>query len=432
MSSQMQTRLVALTLAAGVLTLPLMLGNRTAEAMSHSLLMMLSLALVASLLAFQSGAWRMPKPAWLIWGGVFTALAAWFGPYPTALLEHSSDPVQRWSPDPGATVRGWAVWVALFTVAWLMRGLSAPERGLIWLALVLMALFQSLYGLLAHASGSQMIFGIWERNNPGFVHGSFSNRNLYAAFLALSWPLAVCIWFSRDVPMIGRWPKELRIAAAVICGAAIGAALLGSASRLGAAAGVFGIMLALLLLGQHRRLLHGASVWPAWMAAAAGLVAATWYGLTPLAERLLATSAEEARIEVARIMLTDFPPAWWIHGVGLGGFEAAFKQFQPAHISGWFDFAHNDLLQWWVETGLVGMALLLVVVGALVRRFRLDTERIALYAGLAALSIIALGDFSWHLPATQFALALFLGALLAPRRKRRSSGGISGSKPRIE
>lgn len=419
-----------LTLCAAVLLLPLMMGNRTPMTLTASLLMLVGLATLAAALALWSRQWPLPRRSWLIWGGVLTGLAmlqvwpsaglaGWLGPYPEALLRHPAVHPLSWSPDPGASLRGWAAFVGLFTLAWLAYALPSGQRNLLWLAVVAMALFQALYGLLALAAGSETIFGIWTRNNPGAIHGSFSNRNLFAAYMALTWPLAVCIWFIRNMPLIGRWPREIRVAAAVICGAVIGAAMLGSTSRLGAAAGVFGILMALLLLGQHRKVLHGASVWPAWGAAAAALVAATWYGLTPLAERLLATSGEEARLEVIEIMLGEFPLAWWLHGVGLGGFEAAFKQYQPAHVSGWFDYAHNDLLQWLVETGLVGLGLLLAVLVALARAFRLTTERIALYAGLAALGVVALGDFSWHIPGTQVVLALYIGALLAPERARR-------------
>jgi hypothetical protein len=62
----------------------------------------------------------------------------------------------------------------------------------------------------------------------------------------------------------------------------------------------------------------------------------------------------------------------------------------------------------------VGVALLIAVIIAVIRAARLSTERIALYAGLAALALVGLGDFSWHIPATQVVLALYLGTLLRP------------------
>ncbi|NCO20111.1 MAG: hypothetical protein GW900_08735, partial [Gammaproteobacteria bacterium] len=72
-------------------------------------------------------------------------------------------------------------------------------------------------------------------------------------------------------------------------------------------------------------------------------------------------------------------------------------------------------LQWLLEMGLVGLLLLLAVAVALVRNARLERETIPIYAGLAALMLVALGDFSWHIPATQVVLATFVGFILAPR-----------------
>ncbi|MGB0514333.1 MAG: O-antigen ligase family protein [Wenzhouxiangellaceae bacterium] len=151
------------------------------------------------------------------------------------------------------------------------------------------------------------------------------------------------------------------------------------------------------------------------------LVAATWYGLTPLAERLATTSMEESRFEVFGLMIGELEPRWWITGVGLGGFEAVFRQIQPAHLDGWFDYAHNDILQWLLETGLVGAILLILAGMSLWRNARLDGETLPLYAGLAALVLVALGDFSWHIPATQVVLAAYLGVLLRPVKDRECS-----------
>ena len=413
----------AVLLCFTILALPLMMGQRTPETITASLLVLVLGALSCFGLAATLGGNRLPKGQWLVFGGIFTTLvilhiwpsvtlARWFGPYPAALWNHPEFTPRHWSPDPGATLRGWAAFIALFAIAWMGRTLPRQLRHWVLLAIAGMALFQAVFGLLTHAAGAETILGIWERNSTRFVHGTFSNRNLFSAYLALTWPLAVGIWWIRGMPGMHKLPKELKVTGSVICGSIIGAAMLGSVSRLGASAGVFSMVLALILWGRHRHLIHGASAWPAYLAAAGAFLAALWYGLTPLAERLLATTGEEVRLEVFTIMLKEFPVRWYLHGIGLGGFEAAFRPFQPGHISGWFDYAHNDLLQWLVETGIVGIIMVSMMIGALLRKGRLSTERIALYAGLAALCIVAVGDFSWHIPATQVVLAFYIGALL--------------------
>ena len=422
-----------LIVAATALALPFMLGNRTMDAMATSLLVLTAGAFLAALAALWPGRHALPGPdrAWLVFAGVFTglvllqvapvpALAAAFGPYPEALWSHPEFAPRHWSPDVGATLRGWAAFVALFTVAWIAYSLPVAQRNVLWLLLAASAVVQAVYGVGAHAMGSDTILGIWERNNPDSVHGSFSNRNLFAAYLALLWPLAVAVWWIRDMPLLARRSKEMKIAGSLITSVIIGSALLGSASRLGSSAGLVGMAVALVLWSRHRRMLRGAAVWPAYLALGAGLLSAAWYGLLPLAERLVATGGHDARFAVFGLMLTEFPRAGWLHGVGLGGFEAAFKQIQPGHLTQWWDYAHNDLLQWLIEMGVIGAALLIAVAVALIRAARPSTERIALYAGLAALALVALADFSWHISATQAVLAIYIGTLLRPATGERS------------
>jgi len=427
---------VTLVIAVVVLALPFMLGNRAPEAMSSSLLLLVSGAFLAALVATWPARSALPGPdrAWLIFAGVLTGLvllqvapvptlAAAFGPYPEALWKHPEFSPRHWSPDVGATLRGWAAFVALFTLAWIAHKLPATQRNLLWLLLAGGALFQAVYGVAAHAVGSETIFGVWDRNTPHAVHGSFSNYNLFAAYLALLWPLAVAVWWIRDMPLLGSRSKEVKIAGSLMTSAVIGVALIGSTSRLGSSAGLAGMVIALILWSRHRRMIPGMPPWSLYVALGAGLLAATWYGLVPLAERLIRTGTHDMRFEVIGLVLDNWPLAWWLHGVGLGGFEAGFKQIQPGHMGFWLDYAHSDLLQWVLETGLVGLGLLLVVLAALVRTRRLSTERIALYAGLIALALVGLGDFSWHIPATQVVLALFIGVLLRDHGRSQPKHG---------
>jgi O-antigen ligase len=431
---------VTILLSTLVLTLPLMMGHRTPETLTATALLMI----FGALLAFALSGWRgqaghrlpLPSTGWWIFLGLMTLsvalqvvplkLIAWaFGPYPSELWNHAAFEPRTWSPNPSATLRGWAVFSALFTIAWLARSLRSRQRHWLFLAIAGMALFQALYGLVSHAGGADTIFGIWERHSTDFVHGSYSNGNLFAGYLALTWPLAVSVWWIRGMPLLHRLPVELRIAGSVISGAVIGAALMGSASRLGSVAGSIGMLTALLLWTRHRGKLQGAAIWPAWAAALAAFLFATWYGLEPLTDRLAGTGAgaDAYRLTAFELMIQGFPPQWWLHGVGLGGFEAVFKLVQTEDVSGWWDYAHNDLLQWVLEMGLVGVVLLGMVVTAIARHAEARLERIPLYAGLAALCVVALGDFSWHIPGTQVVLAIYIGVLTAPAPNGRRSSG---------
>jgi putative inorganic carbon (hco3(-)) transporter len=437
--------LVVLVLALLVLALPLMMGHRTPETLTLTGLVLTCGALLAVLASGWKGAGDhalpMPTTGWWVFFALMTlavllqvlpirTLALWFGPYPDTLWDHPAFEPRSWSPNPAWAVRSWVIFVALFAVAWLAGCLKTRQRNWIWLAITVMAIFQGIYGLASHASGAESIFGIWERNNDRFVHGSFSNRNLYAGYLSLAWPLVVTVWWLRDMPGISRLPMELKVTGSVISGAIIGAALIGSGSRLGSVGGVIGMLTLLLFWTRYRGHLRGIAVWPVWLGAFAAFLLATWYGLAPLTDRLSVTTMEERRFQVFALMFTDFPRWWWLTGVGLGGFEAVFKLIQPEEMSGWWDYAHNDLLQWILEMGLTGAVLLGMAIAAILKNASINLERIPLYSGLVALVVISLGDFSWHIPGTQVVLAIFIGILVRPERSPKSMNGNEKNKRR--
>lgn len=423
-------RLAAALIAVLVLLLPLMLGARTPETLTASLLAMTGLSLLAVLCATLSAPTRPLPRSWLAFAAIMTltvllqvlpwpALVTLLGPYPEEVLAVAEVQPLNWSPNPGATLRGWAAFVALFSLAWLAHAMPRSLRYCIWLAVVAAALFQAFYGLLAMALGWDSILGIWQRQTPQLVHGTFSGRNVFAAYMALTWPLAVAVWHVNGMPLLRRLPNALKTVGSIISAALIGAAMLASTSRLGATAGVFGMLVMLVLWSRNRDWTQAVPVWPVLLAVLATAAATLWVGIMPLAERMIESGADDWRFVVFRLVLTEFPRAWFLHGVGLGGFEAVFKQYQTVDISMWWDYAHNDLLQWIVEMGLIGLVLLGMVLFGLMRQARLNTERVALYSGLSALGLVGLGDFSWHIPATQTVLALYLGTLLKPRKRRR-------------
>ena len=429
---------VTLCLGGLVLLLPWLLPQRTPELLALSGLVLLGAALVAalgaSLARFNERAdFGLPGTGWWAVFGIvsavvllqvmpITSLARWFGPYPETFWQLEQFEPRTWSPNPAASIRGWAVFAALFTLAWLAGQLRDTHRNWIWLAVAMAATLQAGYGLLAHSVGLEMGIANEVEGRSRALQGSFSNRNLFAAYLALSWPLVVAVWWLRDMPLIGSLPRELRITGSLLAGSIVGAAIFASASRLGAMAGVFGAVAGVLLLTRYRGRLTGFALWPASLVLLGTFIVAVWIGLEPLTGRLAATDAEEYRLVAFALMFREFPWSWWLHGVGLGGFEAVFKLIQTDQVSGWWDYAHSDLIQWTLEMGLPGVIVLALVIGGLITRFGLTLERIPLYAGLLALAVVALGDFSWHLPATQVVLAIYIGVLLQPARNGHREG----------
>ncbi|MDZ7809408.1 MAG: O-antigen ligase family protein [Arhodomonas sp.] len=188
-------------------------------------------------------------------------------------------------------------------------------------------------------------------------------------------------------------------------------------SRQGAIAGVVALLVAGYLWlyrdiepGPRRR-------WATAGVAALVVLVLLWYGPAVMLERFAELGMDSSRWEVWQLMLAELPAVHWIAGSGLGSFETVFRTVQTADLASRYSYAHNDLLQWWLETGVLGLALLALVAGALLRRAALTRIRAPVYGGLAAAAVVALVDFSWHMTGTQLVIACYIGLLLRPVRR---------------
>ena len=135
-----------------------------------------------------------------------------------------------------------------------------------------------------------------------------------------------------------------------------------------------------------------------------------------------AKTAESLTDEAGRVtawsdsmgIIRDYP----VTGTGLGTFAQVYPSYRSPEIRRFFDHLHNDLLQWIVETGFLGLLLLLPLVWATTRRVvaalagRYGVTAIGFGAGLAAIILYSMFDFPFHLPAIAALAAILAGALL--------------------
>lgn len=125
----------------------------------------------------------------------------------------------------------------------------------------------------------------------------------------------------------------------------------------------------------------------------------------------------ETRIEAGRraaVILKDFP----ILGAGGGSFHIAFVPYQPFELRGYFDHAHNDFVEFGVETGAVGLFLLAAIVLAslfhalrilLLRRNRFARGMaFASLMGMVALMIHSFVDFNLQILANGMLFVVIL------------------------
>jgi len=100
----------------------------------------------------------------------------------------------------------------------------------------------------------------------------------------------------------------------------------------------------------------------------------------------------------------------WLFGVGGGSFYSAFSQYRNLDIGNtYYNYAHNDYLQFWIEYGLIGIVTLITFITlALHKNYQvLQTSNnayrkafaITSLIGTATLAIHSLVDFPLHIPA---------------------------------
>ncbi|HYO71571.1 MAG TPA: O-antigen ligase family protein [Archangium sp.] len=313
------------------------------------------------------------------------------------------------SMDPPATWRELARHVAylLTFVAAVQVCRSGRARRRLLSTLAFTGAAISVVGLLHALLGLDTLFGVL-----AFVHARpplvtpFGNPNHLAAFLGLSATVSLGLALSSG----GRTRAVPYVLASVLAGTGV----LLSLSRGGIAFFVFG-MLAFALLW--------ARTWRRGGLVLLGLLAVLTVG-GQLASEHLAAELETADSveELRQSKLQQWPELASVArayplGLGRGAFEAVFPRYQTRPVINTSTHPENAVLQLATEFGVPGLLLLAMMVwgvGRLLRREGLDAAELAVLAGVAALGLHELFDFSLELPASAVAAWVALASVARP------------------
>lgn len=299
------------------------------------------------------------RPDRVVWGA-----AAWLGALALSALPAQSLPL---------AVKEVAKWAQYLLVYLAVRD-RLPAKGRAWVAgaALLGGGLQAMLGLQQFLAGSGpeafRILGGFSR-----AYGTFQQPNPFGGFLALLFPLAVAL--ALDPEALRRRPLLGLVAWAVLPLLAAGILLSFSrAAWLGAAAGSLAVLalrsrraaggtLLAAGLGATLAFLGGLALVPQFVSERMrGLVQ---YGALGGLDRLPVTDHNFAVLERLAHWLAGYRmfAQQPLLGVGAGNYPAAY----PAHaLPGWPDplgHAHNVPLNVAAETGLVGLAAFLVLLG---------------------------------------------------------------------
>lgn len=241
--------------------------------------------------------------------------------------------------------------------------------------------------------------------NPGQAVGLFANSNHNAVFLACCF--LICLL--RITQVKGGSASSVRIAIAaamtlLLCGIMV------NSSR----AGLLSLILALLIFGMsrlnarqrarqpssaseksHVRMLAG----PVALIVIAAALVAAFVALerSPAFSRIVEQDAvADTRVQILPEILNmaiQFQP--W--GVGFGAFEQAYRTVEPEHLlfPEYVNHAHNDWVQFVIEGGIAGAAILLImsvwVIRQAIRLARSNEGPMRAEAGLALALMFILG-----------------------------------------
>jgi O-antigen ligase len=315
---------------------------------------------------------------------------------------------------PEATMRHLSLICAYILTFLMLRDLTWRMKGRSWLAAAPIVFVGTLEAAL----------GVAQPGSAEGISGTLVNRNHYAAMLAMTLPF--CAMFAVAVLRGFDRRREFPVAPALqICGALgaaglIIAAVMFSYSRMGFVACV----LSLATIAVAARFGAGRAPLLSIGLGAAALVAVFVF-LPPaeFIERFAEVSTVEGMTQQGRLQLwsesSELLREYPLFGCGMGGFESVFMRHKVNDPLAGDAFVHNDYLQFLIELGVVGFAILAAIGWGIVKNVlwtisKLDdrNERClatACAGALMAIAVHSVVDFNLYTPAIAMLAAWICG-----------------------
>ncbi|MFC7378147.1 O-antigen ligase family protein [Brevundimonas sp. GCM10030266] len=222
---------------------------------------------------------------------------------------------------------------------------------------LIIAVISVALGAAQLASGGRQLY-LWATTNAGSVNGFFANRNHLATYLLACVPFAAvfgaAVLRRRTDERLPLWFGALFLGLVVVGLAAIrsraGVILFGPIA-------ITSLLAAWVAAGRGR---PGPGLLALTGGVAAAIAAVALLALPPILARFDAQSAPEGRFEGWPIV-ADAADAWLPLGSGIGSFDAVFRSVEPLEQLDptFFNHAHNEYLETWLEAGWPGVALII-------------------------------------------------------------------------
>lgn len=330
------------------------------------------------------------------------------------------------SIDPAATEAFLLKSLAYVTAFWLVLVLvnSRVRLRQFVFAVILSGVAQAMFASFMHLSGANYELFFTRLGHATSAMGTFANRDHLAGYLEMTLALGIGMMIATLREGGSRnWRQRLRgILSWVLSGKILirlmlmlmVIALVMTHSRMGNAAFFTSTLIAGVLgIALSRHATRSTVILLASLIVLDVFIVSTWFGMERLVQRLEGTTiaapegpvgtgreeSVEERTLPARLSLPLADDYRWL-GSGGGTYYIAFPKYRSPDLTMTFDYTHNDYVQFMVETGLIGTALVgLLVLWTFIIALRTQyVRRDALSRGVAfgvTMGIISLMIHSW-------------------------------------
>ena len=300
-------------------------------------------------------------------------------------------------------------------------------------------LLEAIYGLIQALVPSKGVLWVdYIQAYMGTARGTFINRNSFAAFIGMIWPLALGITLAmtgrvyslKEVLGSDRLNRQALMAMGIIV---FLLALIFTRSRAGIVSGLVGFLAFSIMartgmkaMALNTRVLLGGII-------VLLCIYTMTIGVGPILQRFLTLGADSgSRMDIWRDSLpiiNDHPL-----GIGLGNYENVFHVYNQSLTSDkTVIHAHNDYLQLLIERGWIGFFAIMIgffiFLGKRAQRikkldFRKDPLRFYLavgaFSGLISMSVHCLFDFNLQIPANCLYFVVLMAILSACTQQGRT------------
>lgn len=369
-----RSRLILAIATPAFLVVALLLGGAThGEAISSGL------ARLAAILLLGLALWRLsltglrPGVVWpmVVLGAILAIPLLQLIPLPpgvwsalpgrAAVVEsfHTAGLPLGWMPislAPSGTLDAFLALIPPAAIFLAVVDLDERARRRLTLIVVVVALLATLIGAAQVASGKDSALRFYEVTNLDSAVGFFANRNHHAAFLVIALPLTAYWLAYAEGRSRGQRVVYMLVAAGVLVILVVSLGV--TRSRAGVGLGAGAIVASAVMLWFSRAVprivplvLIGVLV------VGGGLVAA--FALEPLLARFN-DPAGEARVSLLPGLLAAIKTYFPV-GSGLGSFVPVYQMFERPEtlLPQFVNHAHDDYLELAIETGLVGLLVLI-------------------------------------------------------------------------